>query len=660
MKLTKFYFILLLIAPWQVLGQLNNEIASAEDLIYRDIVSARSQLEGLAVKMGDADQKIKDKYHLALAEMLSTNGEADSALRLINSPIFHPEKMESLAKSKYLRIRGFLHAINGSNTIGLLETRQALQYANASGDSLEIAWARNDLASVFYLNAQPDSSMHYAIQCKNLCDRHQWFAPYASSWDVYGAILITKGKSDEGIQLLKDHITRAASLGYNYFAGLSCLNFSYNVGNLSGRNSLDESLAWVERSKDFVLKSGSIDLLALYEAAQGDHIPPDSKKQEQSTLIHLHRALEIRNKLGATRNIIYSALSLGRYFRNNGVQDSSLFYYRYALEVSKAGEDLKMRRLITYFLSDAYEQQGLKDSALAYYRDYVNLTLAYEQNASKEEILAINGLYESELKESKLANLAIENDKNAAIARSRLNLALAIGAFSALCALLAIIFIRRRRRTIQQGYESDIAELEGQMLRSEIDPHYLSNMISRALNKIEKNNKQEASDYLVKMYRMFSRRLMNKGHNQTNSIEEESKLLLDYVHFENDGRAHPIDIRFTYKDVDPQQTRIPQMLLQPFVENAVKHAFPAEEQGQEITIEISKENDQAIRVSVQDNGVGIGQSAISNPERTSRGTSNTRRRITLHNQRHGLSDHFEYLPCPKGTLVKFNLPMLTH
>jgi LytS/YehU family sensor histidine kinase len=107
-----------------------------------------------------------------------------------------------------------------------------------------------------------------------------------------------------------------------------------------------------------------------------------------------------------------------------------------------------------------------------------------------------------------------------------------------------------------------------------------------------------------------------------------------------------------------QENEITPMLLQPFVENAILHGLSAlKERKGKIEIQISKVNDENLRVIIRDNGVGR---KISNSERVSFGMSLTRERILKLNQNNEdalvITDLKDSTGKPMGTEVTIYLP----
>jgi len=160
----------------------------------------------------------------------------------------------------------------------------------------------------------------------------------------------------------------------------------------------------------------------------------------------------------------------------------------------------------------------------------------------------------------------------------------------------------QKRQLAKEAQNKQIATLQLQSVRAQLNPHFIFNALAGIQNLMNKNAVEDANRYLTRFARL-TRNVLDDGQKELTTIEHEAALLNDYLQMEQ--------LRFSFKfnlntnDVDPQ-IEIPAMLLQPFVENAVKHGVSAlKEQGM-ITIDITK-NENNITLSVNDNGKGFSE-----------------------------------------------------
>jgi LytS/YehU family sensor histidine kinase len=154
------------------------------------------------------------------------------------------------------------------------------------------------------------------------------------------------------------------------------------------------------------------------------------------------------------------------------------------------------------------------------------------------------------------------------------------------------------------------------------------NALSSIQNLMNRNEAVAANHYLT-IFSSLTRRVLNTGDQELISLEDEISLLDDYLQMEQ--------LRFGFKysinvvdELNKANIEIPAMLLQPLVENAVKHGVSSlRDKG---TIEVAFEkNNKALVLSVSDNGNGFDENNIALDDK-GLGLKLSRERITLLNK----------------------------
>lgn len=180
-------------------------------------------------------------------------------------------------------------------------------------------------------------------------------------------------------------------------------------------------------------------------------------------------------------------------------------------------------------------------------------------------------------------------------------------------ALMAYLVLRKRfevlRKKQQERLElqSKVAELRHQALAASMNPHFIFNALNSIQHFINTHNTEEATDYLGKFARLI-RMMLDYGGRTYIPLKDELERLSYYLELEK--------VRFGDKlnytiEVDPElnnsPVEIPNMIIQPIVENALWHGIlPANRPGQ-LQIKFSKVHS-SIGVTVLDDGIGIEES----------------------------------------------------
>lgn len=131
----------------------------------------------------------------------------------------------------------------------------------------------------------------------------------------------------------------------------------------------------------------------------------------------------------------------------------------------------------------------------------------------------------------------------------------------------------RKQERLKAEFDKKIANAETAALRAQMNPHFIFNTLNSINSYIIENNPRTASDYLTKFARLIRIILDNSKH-ETIPLSKEIEtlrlyLLMESVRF---GNKFDYEIRID-KMVDEQSIRIPPMIIQPYVENAIWHGL---------------------------------------------------------------------------------------
>lgn len=146
-----------------------------------------------------------------------------------------------------------------------------------------------------------------------------------------------------------------------------------------------------------------------------------------------------------------------------------------------------------------------------------------------------------------------------------------------------------------------------------MNPHFIFNSLHSVNKYMMDNDKESASGYLSKFSKLM-RLILENSREQEVTLEKDLQALELYMQLESLRFGN----RFQYKieldpDIDVENTLIPPMLLQPFVENAIVHGIANKKDGL-VRIKVDRE-DNLIKCIVEDNGIGRKQSIVIEREK---------------------------------------------
>lgn len=206
---------------------------------------------------------------------------------------------------------------------------------------------------------------------------------------------------------------------------------------------------------------------------------------------------------------------------------------------------------------------------------------------------------------------------------------------------------KHKRKLAQEAQSRQIATLQLQSVRSQLNPHFIFNALAGIQNLMNKNAIEDANKYLTRFARL-TRNVLDDGQKDLITIEQETNLLDDYLEMEQTRFGFNFSIKVD-ENLD-QQIEIPAMLLQPFVENAVKHGISALKEKGQVDVIIS-ESDKDILLKVQDNGKGF-----NDQQTDGKGIKLCRERIALFNAIYKNTLILLHIkPADEGTLIVIEL-----
>lgn len=183
--------------------------------------------------------------------------------------------------------------------------------------------------------------------------------------------------------------------------------------------------------------------------------------------------------------------------------------------------------------------------------------------------------------------------------------------------LFAVVFYRRLLKARQaERLEGLLAEAQLDRLRLSVGPHFLFN----ALNVISAAvyESPEKADELIGRLSRLLRAMLTGDVQQTWPLDEELNLLAEYLALQKARFENDLAVRIDCPD-DLRQCQVPRMILQPLVENALKHGADAEGRI-DLTVQAKRDGERLV-LEVCDHGPGPGESGEGT------GTGNTRERI---------------------------------
>ncbi|MFN8277387.1 MAG: histidine kinase [Chitinophagales bacterium] len=212
--------------------------------------------------------------------------------------------------------------------------------------------------------------------------------------------------------------------------------------------------------------------------------------------------------------------------------------------------------------------------------------------------------------------------------------------------IMALLIVRwrwqaeRKKLNERNQLNKRIAALEIQALRTQMNPHFIFN----ALNSIQHfytTNDELAANKFISTFSILIRRILHASKKNLITIREETEMLNSYLELEKMRLKGKFNFSIQVdSNIDSNNTFLPVMLLQPYIENAIIHGFvPMATSTGLLRVEFALENQQ-LRCLIDDNGVGMQHhAATTNSHHVSVGMQITRERVETLNAIHKQQIH---------------------
>jgi len=311
----------------------------------------------------------------------------------------------------------------------------------------------------------------------------------------------------------------------------------------------------------------------------------------------------IGDKFGTADTFVH----LARYFLSVDNLADALDYANRSLALARELEIPEQVVTAEKMLSDIYSKKNQPGLALQHFRNY---------SAAKDSL----NLHEN-IRKSVQAEMNYEFDKREALQkkeREKRELLFSeqskrhvmqtffIVLFSLL--LFGIIFLIYNRLQLKKTLtlQKELAEYEQKALHLQMNPHFVFNCLGSISSFIVQNGTDSAIKYLSKFSKLM-RLTLEYSKESLIPIDKEIESLQNYLELEQLRFNQVFDFTIVKSDEIEDDTAIPPLLLQPFVENAIIHGLmPKKEQGRiDVTFAIDGDN---LVCTITDNGIGIDKS----------------------------------------------------
>ena len=442
----------------------------------------------------------------------------------------------------------------------------------------------------------------------------------------------------------------------NYSLGIS--NTYSNIGQLySHLGKYDKALAIFDKAMKIKQKIGNP-----YHIANGltnIGITNFELKQYTKALKYLNKAKSIYIGIEHLTNLSTVFKSIGDVQLALNHFETAKINYDSALKYAKKSKNKRAVLAAIEGLADtAFKISDFK-RAYNFQREAITLKDSLLSDEKRDELAKLEAKYQYDKEKQTLTanfnrNLSI-NEANTNQQILIRNASIAVGVVGMLALAIGFTLFRKKR---EAELDSRIIASELQTLRAQLNPHFIFNSLNSINDFVQKNQKDAASEYLVRFSRMM-RKILDNSTQEEVPLSEEIEFLENYLRLEQERLNH----KFTFKidvdsSIDADETFIPPTLLQPYIENSIWHGLSPKKKNGLLHIHITGEKDMLTCI-IDDNGVGLrGVKSGGVKIHNSFGSNSTANRLNLLNRReNSTKSKVEFVEKEEGVQVKIQLPL---
>ena len=417
----------------------------------------------------------------------------------------------------------------------------------------------------------------------------------AVSLNSMGNIYLTLKQFDLAVEKFSKSVSLEREVHNNLGVAINHQNIGFAKESLG---NLDEALKDYEISLEYNKSVNSMIGQVICYNSMARVFVKQQKYQKAIDIIMpiLDKAKDLRDKFHLTR--VYN--NLGRAHIGVGNYNEARKFLINALDMAIKHNFMSAIENAYIYLSLLEEKEKQFDKSLYYHKKAQEYHAKINSDKNFQYVTDLLIKYDTEKINNQLKVLEKENE----IVKLKLRRDRIIWLVSSviLILLILLIYILYRQRLLNN--EKKILMLQQDMLRSQMNPHFIFNSLNSIKQYIISKEQKNAVYYLNKFAKLI-RKILDASRVKEVSLAEELETIDLYMSIENIRFSNEINYQVKVDDALSLETiKIPSMILQPFLENALWHGLSSKKGEKRITLEVLQSDANYVTILITDNGIG--------------------------------------------------------
>ncbi len=523
------------------------------------------------------------------------------------------------------------HSINlkGDTSINVTIEAWSDAYFSMNNLSDSLLYEVLETRAGYYIEINLDSSYKYALQLYRQAQKLKLPYKEARALDLQAAVFNSQGNGEKALALLFKSL--AIKIKYNDSSGATALTY-YSIAKIyegvqdfhRAKENYLQSANWINKAHEIYkaesftaignlfLRENKIDTALQYagKAIQLDKNYPaalllmgdiNEKNGNDRLALENYKAAAIAGFRFAPGNPVYANPAIvykkiAGIFDKENQTDSAFYYGRKAFAIALAVKNPAVIIATCDVLIKLFAKEKRYDSAFTYQQLLIQKKDSF---FTEEKDRQIHNIYYNE--RFREQELATQDEKQ----RSQIKFYLLGGL--ALLLILAGIGYRARMKS---RFLKQLADTEMRALRAQMNPHFIFNCLASINRYIVKSDTKSASAYLTKFSKLI-RLILDNSANELISVDAEIQTLKLYLEMESLRFDDSFEYEIQADSISrTDNTAIPAMIIQPYVENAIWHGLlhlpevAGQDKKGKIWLRFLQQGDDMLTVEIEDNGIG--------------------------------------------------------
>lgn len=478
--------------------------------------------------------------------------------------------------------------------------------------------AINCLGNYYYQRGLYDRSMELYVEALKIAESKNDLRNIIIGKSNVGNVLTHMKKLTEGIKLFKECdkllIGGKDSVSQNRAAIITNLATAYSA---AGKH---DSAIFYYKKVYAICKKLSINLgLALTQSNLASEY--FSVKNYNQALVSLAEADALTKKMHLTFLEAPVNKNYGKVYVALGNNQKGIYYLNQAAAIAQKNKDLSSLTDIYSNLYTAYAKSSDYKKAYGASQKFIQVNDSLFSIEKNKTVTELNTKYETKKKESQIILLQQEKTITELTSQRKSFLLYALATVLVLIGIVSyFLFMKYKYQkenqalAVKAAYEHDLNKSILTSIKAQMNPHFFYNALNTIQSYIFSDDKRNAITYLNK-FSNLTRMILEMSEKESVPLAHEVKALTLYLELEKSR----FQDHFSYSliidsSIDLEMVSIPAMLIQPYIENAIKHGLLHKQNDRELKINIHRDAN-ILKVLIDDNGIGREQSAMINKQR---------------------------------------------